>query len=82
MKEFTIEDYDINSDDLSVSISYFFYGTLKDITFTKEQIEEVFEVNNLYEWLVEEFSQHECILLLKHYIREYSKNRKKNEKQL
>lgn len=77
MKEFTIEDYDVNSDDLSVTINYFFYGTLKEITYTKEQIEEVFEVNNLYEWLIEEFSQKECIIMLRHFIREYAERKQK-----
>ncbi len=75
MKEFTIEDYTINSD-LSVDIQYFFYSEFKEITFTQEQIEEVFEVSNLHEWLNEDFDQADCKKLLIHFTREYAQSRK------
>lgn len=73
MKEFLIEDFIIENNN-SVRIEYYFYSEFSIITFTEEQIKDVFNTNSnnsWEEWLREEFEVKDCITLLKHYIREY-----------
>lgn len=82
MKEFIIEDFTINNDN-SIDIDYYFYSEIKKINFTEEQIREVIDCQNienlgftLTEYLHDIFSEDDCIVLLKYYIREYKDKRK------
>ena len=76
MKEFTIEDFTINSDN-SVEVDFYFFRKERHLTFNEDQIKEVLKFENsiqLEEYLREEFNSDDCEKILKYYIREYAKD--------
>lgn len=76
MKEFVIEDFTVNSNN-SIDIEYYFYSELKNTHYTKEQVYEVFRDKNIYLLFIDgDFSDIDCIKILKHYTREYVQKKK------
>lgn len=73
MKEFTIEDFTIDFEKLN--IEYYFYSEFKQISFSKEQIIEVFGTTYLDEWFLSDFNQEDCIKILKYFVRDYAKKK-------
>lgn len=83
MKEFTIEDFVVNNDN-SVTIDYYFFSNLSNITFTEEELKEVLDYRNVEnlgfsftEYLHDIFNEDDCIVVLKYYIRDYAPKKQK-----
>lgn len=79
MKEFTIEDFEIDWVNNSVKIDFHFYSTLRSIEINEERLSELLNTGDitLTDYLCNEFNEDDCIILLTHLIRDYAPKKQK-----